>query len=121
MRGYKVASIHNGLVHLACQLIVGKLVRKNRPMQVTGFVVDLTGKCMESLQMNWAKYLVNQLELDCHKAQDQGYEFHFSWILIFITFIAWEISEGVTFSDIESLEPLATKFTTLWYSSDMGK
>jgi hypothetical protein len=24
------------------------------------------------------KYLVNQLELDCCEAQDQGYEFHFS-------------------------------------------
>jgi hypothetical protein len=30
-RGYKVASILNGVVCLACQLIVGKLVRRNRP------------------------------------------------------------------------------------------
>jgi hypothetical protein len=34
-RGYKVASIQSGTVHLACQLIAGKLVRKNRPTQVT--------------------------------------------------------------------------------------
>jgi hypothetical protein len=58
-RGYKVASIQNGVVFLACQLIVGKLVRKNIPTQVIGFVVDLAGKCVEGLQMNWAKYLVN--------------------------------------------------------------
>jgi hypothetical protein len=32
MRGYKVASIQNGIVRLACQLIAEKLVRKNRPM-----------------------------------------------------------------------------------------
>jgi hypothetical protein len=76
MRGYKVASIQNGAVHLACQLIAGKLVRKNRPTQVTGFIVDLAEKCVEGLQMNWVKYLVNQLELDCREAQDQGYEFH---------------------------------------------
>jgi hypothetical protein len=76
-RGYKVASIQNGAMHLACQLIVGNIVRKNRPTQVTGFVIDLTGKCVEGLQMNWVKYLVNQLELDCREAQDQGYEFHF--------------------------------------------
>jgi hypothetical protein len=31
MRGYKVASIQSGAVHLACQLIAGKLVCKNRP------------------------------------------------------------------------------------------
>ena len=59
MRGYKVASIQNGAVHLACHLIIGNLVRKNRPTQVTGFVVDLIKKCVEGLQMNWAKYLVN--------------------------------------------------------------
>jgi hypothetical protein len=40
MRGYKVASIHNGAEHLSCQLIVGKIF------------VDLTGKFVEGLQMN---------------------------------------------------------------------
>jgi hypothetical protein len=58
---------------------------------------------MEGLQMNLEKYLVNQLELDYHEAQDQGYEFHFSWLLILITFVAWEMSEGATFSDIDRL------------------
>jgi hypothetical protein len=108
-------------VRLACQLIAGKPVRKNRPTQVTGFVVDLAGKCVEGLQMNWVKYLVNQLELDCYEVQDQDYEFHFKWLLILITFVAWEISKGANFSDIEPFEPLAAKFTTLWYSSDMNK
>jgi hypothetical protein len=120
-RGYKVASIQNGAVCLAFQLIAGKLVRKNRPTQVTGFVVDLAGKCVEGLQMNWESYLVNQLEQDCREAQDQGYEFHFSWLLILIAFIAWEMPEGATFPEIEPSEPLAVKFTMLWYSSDMGK
>jgi hypothetical protein len=58
-QGYKVASIVSGAMCLACQLIAGKMVHKNRPTQVSGFVVYLTGKCMEGLQMNWAKYLVN--------------------------------------------------------------
>ena len=71
--------------------------------------------------MNWASYLVNQLELDCREAQDQGYEFHFSWLLILITFISWEMPEGVTFPDIDPFEPLTMKFTTLWYLRDMGK
>jgi hypothetical protein len=63
-------------VCLTCQLIAGKLVRKNRPTQVIGFVVDLTGKCVEGMQMNWVSYLVNELEKDCREAQDLGYEFH---------------------------------------------
>ena len=71
--------------------------------------------------MNWAKYLVNQLELDYREAHDQGYEFHFRWLLILISFVTWEVSEGATFPDIESFKPLAANFTTLWYSSDMNK
>jgi hypothetical protein len=121
MQGFKVSSIQNGVVCLAFQLIVGKLVRNNRPMQVMGFVIDLTGKCVEGLQMNWASYLVKQLETYCCEAQDQGYEFHFSWLLILITFTYWEMSKGATFLEIELFEPLAMSFTTLWYSSDMGK
>jgi hypothetical protein len=49
MQGYKVASIQSGAVHLACQIIASKLVRKNRPTQVTGFIVDLIGKCAEGI------------------------------------------------------------------------
>jgi hypothetical protein len=60
---------------------------------------------MEGIQMNWASYLVNQLEQDCREAQDQGYEFHFSWLLILITFIAWEMPEGATFLDTEHQNP----------------
>jgi hypothetical protein len=82
-----------GTMRLAYQLIAGKIVIKNRPTQVTRFFVDLVKKCVEGLQMNWVKYLVNQLELDCREAQDQGYEFHFSWLLILITFTTWEMLE----------------------------
>jgi hypothetical protein len=41
--------------------------------------------------------------------------------MILITFFAWEMLERVTFPDIESFELLDAKFTTLWYSSDMGR
>jgi hypothetical protein len=106
-------------VHLACQLIEGKLVRKNRPTQVSGFIVDLAGKCTEGLQINWVTYLVNQLEIDCKEAQDQGHEFHFSWLLILITFVAWELLEGATFLDLDPFEPLAvnvgSQFTFFYY------
>ena len=94
-------------------MIVGKIVQNNRPTQVTGFVVDLAGKCVEGIQMNWEKYLVNQLYQDYHKAQDQGYDFHFSWLLIIIAFIAWDMLEAMTFPKIEPSEPLAVKFTSL--------
>jgi hypothetical protein len=71
--------------------------------------------------MNWAKYLVNQLEIDCREAQDQGHKFHFSWLLILIAFVASELLKGATFPYLDPFEPLATKFSTLWYSNNMSK
>jgi hypothetical protein len=59
--------------------------------------------------------------MDCRGVQDQGYEFHFSWLLILIAFIAWKLPEGATFPEIEPFEPLAAIFFTLWYSRDMKK
>jgi hypothetical protein len=71
------------------------------------------------MQMNWASYLINELEKDYHEAQDQGYEFHFSWLLILIAFFSWEMLEGETFPEVDPSNPLATRFTTLSYMSDM--
>ena len=67
------------------------------------------------------KYLVNQLEIDYREAQDQGHEFHFSWLLILIAFVAWDLPEGETFPDIDPFEPLVVKFSSLWYLNDMNK
>jgi hypothetical protein len=39
--GYNVASIESGTVRLTCQLVTGKLVHKNQPIQVSGFIVEL--------------------------------------------------------------------------------
>jgi len=71
--------------------------------------------------MKCVSYLVNELEKEYHEAQYQGYEFHFSWILILIAFITWEMPEGAEFLELEPSEPLIVRFTTLWYSSDMVK
>jgi hypothetical protein len=108
-------------VCLSCQLLVGKLVRKNHPTQVTGFMVDLAGKCVEGMQMNWVNYLVNELEKDFREAQDLGYEFQYSWLIILITFVDRKMIEGDTFLEIKPTEPLATQFSTLLYTNDMMK
>jgi hypothetical protein len=73
------------------------------------------------MQMNYTSYLVNELEKDCREAQDQGYNFHFSWLLILIAFVAWQMSEGAAFPEVEPSESLAARFATLWYTNDMAK
>jgi hypothetical protein len=73
------------------------------------------------MQMNWVSYLINEMEMDCCEAQYQGYEFQFSWLLVLIAFVTWKMSEGEAFSEFEPSEPLAARFSTLWYMSDMEK
>jgi hypothetical protein len=46
-------------------------------------------------------YLVNELKKDFHEAQDQGYKFHFSRLIVLIKFFSWKIPEGATSLDIE--------------------
>jgi hypothetical protein len=59
--------------------------------------------------MNWVSYLINELEKYCREAQDQGYEFHFSWLLVLIAFVIWKIPEGATFLELNHQKLLATK------------
>jgi hypothetical protein len=84
-------------------------------------VVELARKCVEGMQMSWASYVVNELEKDCHEAQNLGYEFHYSLLIILIAFIGWKMLEGDKFREIELSEPLAARFSTLWYTNDMMK
>jgi hypothetical protein len=42
-------------------------------------------------------------------------------ILVLIAFVAWKMSKEPTFLEIEPLDLLVTKFSTLWYMNDMLK
>jgi hypothetical protein len=57
-------------VQLAFQLLASKIVRKNFPTQVTRFMVDLAGKCVEGMQINWENYFINKIE------KDVGHTYH---------------------------------------------
>jgi hypothetical protein len=64
---------------------------------------------------------MSSLEKDCRKAWELGYEFHYSWLIILISFFTWKMPEGATFLEIEPTEPLAAQLSTLWYTNDMMK
>jgi hypothetical protein len=53
--------------------------------------------------------------------QDQSYKFHFNWLLVLITFVAWQMPKGEKFLEVEPSESLAARFSTLWYTNDMLK
>jgi hypothetical protein len=65
--------------------------------------------------------VLNELKKDYREAQDQGYEFHFSWLLVLIAFFTWKMSKGVTFPEVEPSKSFTARFSTLWYTNDMVK
>jgi hypothetical protein len=48
---------------------------------------------------SWAPYLLNQFLVDCRDAQDNGNEFHYSWIIILIDLAGWQETKFSTFLD----------------------
>ena len=54
-------------------------------------VVALVGQCAKGVQFNQADYLCREFLENCCKAQEQGKNFHYAWLLLSIVLVAWEL------------------------------
>jgi hypothetical protein len=54
---------------------------------------------MKGVMFSWALYLLNQFFVDCRDAQDNGTEFHYSWIIILIDLEGWKEPKFSAFLD----------------------
>ena len=45
--------------------------------------------CVEGVQFNLSKFLLNELLRDAASAQDDGTPFHYAWLIILISFSIW--------------------------------
>jgi len=54
---YTISSIKDKVVHLATQILAGKVMCKCRVDEVPAPVVTLAEQCMEGVQFNWFKFL----------------------------------------------------------------
>jgi len=64
------------------------------------------------------QYLSKEFLLNCHEPQDNGKEFHYAWILLLISVIAWRLPEDSQFPPQDAYLPEATKFTSLCVTKD---
>jgi hypothetical protein len=60
--------------------------------------------------MSWEPFLLNQFLLDCTEAQDKGMEFHYPWLLILISFTAWEEPEDAQFLGLRGKPCIVVKY-----------
>lgn len=70
------------------------------------------------VSLTWSHCLVEEIHLDCLKAQERRRYFHYSWLLILISLVTWE--ELVNMDFIKQLPGccLAMKYTSLWHLKD---
>ena len=60
-----------------------------RPDQCMVGAFTLADLCAQGVQINWCHFLLKELIQDSIDAQERGWAFHYSWLLILISFIGW--------------------------------
>ena len=74
----------------------------------------------EGVQINWSHFLLNELLQDASLAQEEGTSFHYSWLLILISFIVC--------AELADYQPLdlhvsyrGARYKNLWFSPDKNQ
>ena len=67
--------------------------------------------------MIWETYLFNELLVDADDAQDTGNPFNYSWLLILISFVAWE--EPPEYQGVDVHVPCkGARYHNIWFNKD---
>jgi len=86
---YAISSISDGVVQFTTQILVGKIMRKCHADEVLVPMVSRVAQCTKGVQYNWVKYLCHDFLEDFREARDEGKAFHYTWLLLLITLVAW--------------------------------
>lgn len=110
-QGYLISSISNEVVQFDAKILARKIMHKYRAHEVPAPVVSLAMQCNKGVQFNWAKYLCKYSLDDFCEVQEEGKGFHYMWLLLLITPIAWRMPEDSQFptTNLELYE--AAKFS----------
>ena len=85
-----MTSINDYTVWFTVKVLSSKLLQKMKSNQCTAGMIAAEELCAVGVQLNWSQYILNELLADAKEAQDKGSTFHYSWLLILISFVAWE-------------------------------
>jgi hypothetical protein len=66
---------------------------------------------------SWAPYMLNQFVIDYRDVQDNGTEFHYTWLIILIALVGWKELKLSTFLDRMG-RFYASKYESLWQAKD---
>jgi len=88
-QGIVIKYINNVVTSFTEKLMAFKLLRKCRKEEALAGVIEVSVQCTKGVMFRWEPYLLNQFLIDYMDAQDNGTDFHYSWLLILITFVGW--------------------------------
>ena len=117
-QGYAISSINNNAVHVATQILAGKVMWKCHADEVPVPVVTLASQCAEGVQFNWENYLCDEFLENYREAQEQGKTFHYAWLPLLIVLVAWELPKDSQFRSIAQDLLEAVKCASLWETKE---
>jgi hypothetical protein len=86
-RGIIIKQINEPTTRFATKLMACKLLRKCRKEESPAGVISAVVQCTKGSLHSWTPYLLKLFLDDCKDAQDLGSEFHYPWLIIFITLV----------------------------------
>jgi hypothetical protein len=89
-RGIRISDINDPATRFSTRILGFKLMCKHRKEEFPKGVVVVAMQCAKGRSMSWAPYFLNSFLEDCKDTQDWGFEFHYSWLLIFIALVGWK-------------------------------
>ena len=88
-RGFSFTSIIYYIVQFTAKFLSRNLLWNIQPDKCTAGTIDATELCATGVQLNLSQYLLNELLAVVEEEKEKGITFHYSWILIMISCVAW--------------------------------
>lgn len=118
---YSITSIIDPAVKIAMQILTLKVMRKCLTDEVSAPVVSLAAQCMEGVQFNWVHYFCREFLANYREAWNDSKTFHYSWLLLSVMLVAWDLPEDSQFPPVEKDLPKAANFASLWATKDVAR
>ena len=116
-RDFSIASINGIDVWFTAKFVSSKLIRKMWPNQCIVGTIFAAKQSAVGIQRNWSTYLLNEFLVDAINVQEKGNPFNYSWILILISFVAWE--ESLDYQGVDVPVPCwGARYQNIWYDKE---
>ena len=87
-------------------------------MATPAHVIKIVGQCEKGVYFNWSQYLVEQFLDNVLKAQERGKVFYYSWLILLIVLVSWELPKDAVFPPLENDMCEGAWFSNLWDSKE---